>query len=366
MSFGVFHDGNIEVIGSGTGDETAALAFDLVWDRKTPRSAFALSYRPSFVFYRRSSDLDYFGNQLAVNFTRESSLRSRFAVDAYLARTDYQGQTANTADRATTFVPRSTQTQASVKVGGTVGVGRRGLVDWQVRGAADFLEDVPDDPATVEVDSFDFNDGTALGGRVAWRGELSARNTLGLGLDAAHFGYESTPSVDVASFGLVGICQAGASWTIDYAAGFSGAKSEGEAIDGFSFDATVAYAAGRSSTFSAGARQVFAPGTGLGGATQDRGVWISYAHNPVARGLSGTVLGGYWQRNALEFVAASTTGDSETFAVNGSIGWVFNRYIALNAAYAFRDQSAINGGDPALDTSYSSYGLYLRWAIRGR
>ena len=366
MTFGVFHDGNVSVIGGGHGDELATLAFDLIWDRKTPKSTFALSYRPSFVVYHRSSELDYFANTLVVGFTKDSSRASRLMVDVYVSRTDYQGQTAKTADRATTFVPRSTVTLANIKVDGTVGAGRRGFVDWQLRGGVDLYEDLPDDPATAAVDPIDFNDGTAVGGRIAWRDELSVRNTLGLGLDAAHFGYESTPSVVVESFGLVGTCQAGPSWMIDYAAGASRATSDGDTIDGFSFDATIEYAVGRASTFRAGARQVFAPGTGLGGATQDRGVWISYSHAPSARGLSGSVVGGYWQRNALQFASAPTTGDSAAFNVNGSIGWDFNRYVALNGGYAFIDQSALNGGDPALNTNYSSYGLYLRWAIRGR
>ena len=81
---------------------------------------------------------------------------------------------------------------------------------------------------------------------------------------------------------------------------------------------------------------------------------------------SGSVVAGYWQRDALQIASVSTGGDSGAFTANGSIGWDFNRYIAVNGAYAFIDQSARNGGDPSLDTTYSSYGLYLRWAIRGR
>jgi hypothetical protein len=367
MSFGVFHNGNIAVIGGGQGDEGAALVFDIAWDRKTPKSTFAFSYRPSFVVYRESSDLDYFGNTIVLSFSQEVSRASRFNVDAYISRTDYQGPTADTADRATTFVARSTLTLATAKVGGTVDAGRRGFVDWELRGGVDLYKDVNDDPATVGVDEGqNFNDGTGIGGRIAWRDELSARNTLGLGLDIAHFGYESEPSVVVESLGLVGTCQAGPSWMLDYAAGGSRATSDGESIDGLSFNATIEYSAGKASTLGAGARQVFAPGTGLGGATQDRGVWLSYAHNAIPRGLSGSVIGGYWQRDALEFASAPPTGDTATFTVNGSIGWNFNRYLTLRGAYVYIDQSARNGSDPALDTNYSSYGLDLRWAIRGR
>ena len=89
-------------------------------------------------------------------------------------------------------------------------------------------------------------------------------------------------------------------------------------------------------------------------------------HAPTARGLSGSVLGGYWQRSELRCTTTVTAGDSASFNLNGSLGWSFNRYVALNAAYAFIDQSGRNGAPESLNTNYSSYGLYLRWAIRGR
>ena len=129
LTFGVFHDGNISVIGEGNGDEGATLAFDLIWDHVTATSTFTFSYRPSYTAYRTFSELDYFGNRAVVGYVREWSKSSRFTIDAYAARTDRQGQTADNADTATTFVPRTTETQANVRFAGTVGAGRRGLLD---------------------------------------------------------------------------------------------------------------------------------------------------------------------------------------------------------------------------------------------
>ena len=80
---------------------------------------------------------DYFGNTVVIDYQKENSNESRIKVEGYLARTQYQGQTAVTADRATTYVPRSTQSQASVNVNGSTPAGRRGFVDWQVRAGAD-------------------------------------------------------------------------------------------------------------------------------------------------------------------------------------------------------------------------------------
>lgn len=376
MTFGLFHSGNISVVGGARGDDGAMLTFDLALDRNTPTSVLSFSYRPSYVAYRRATDLDYFGNTLVLGFVRDASRGSRLELEAYLSRTDYQGQSSDTADQAKTFVQRTTLTQANVKVGGTVPAGRRGFVDMQLHLGVDRYQDLRDDPSTPAiVDPIDFSDATGLRGRVAWRSELTTRHSLGVGAEIAHFGYEQTPStstpgVMVESLGLVGKSDGGRSWLIEYAVGASRAASAGDSINGLSFDAKVDYSAAKATTLGAGIRQAFAPGTGLGAATQDRGAWVSYAHAPTARGISGSVVSGYWQRNSLPFASATATGDTAAFTLHGTIGWSFTRYLALHGSYEFVDQTARDHSDPAqntkLTTNYSSYGLVFRWAIRGR
>jgi hypothetical protein len=371
LSFGVFHDGNISVTGGAHGDEAALLTVDLTVERKMPTSSLLFTYRPSYVAYNKSSDLDYFGNTIDFSFSHDGARASHFFVDVYLVRTDYQGPTAATADLATTYVPRTTLTQGIVKVAQSVAAGKRGFFDWQVRASADRRKDLADNPATATPgDPVDFNDADAVGARLGWRSELSTRNTLGAGLDVARFGYEFGPSVTVETLGLVGTCQASEFWLIEYAVGGSRADQESDSISGFSFNTTVTYATDRASTFSAGARQVFAPGVGVGAATQDRGVWASYSHTPAARGLSGSAIVGYWQRDELEFASSGPGNASDSITVNGTLGWNFNPYLALSAYGAYIDQNARKVTDPviaaSLNTNYSSYGLYLRWAIRGR
>ena len=81
------------------------------------------------------------------------------------------------------------------------------------------------------------------------------------------------------------------------------------------------------------------------------------------------MLGGYWQRDELQFgssTPATGAGDTESFNLNGTLGWEFNRYISINAAYAYIYQRGRNVESTSLDTNYSSYGLYLRWIFRGR
>jgi len=370
MRFGLFHDGNINVIGGKQGDDIAALSFDFAWDRTTPTTRFELLYRPAYVYYREASELDYFANTLVIDFRKQQSDESEIKVAGYLTRTDRQGQTQFTASTATTYVPRSTQTIATVDVDGTHPAGKRGFLDWRIRGGVNLYTDVhvPDNPDTPTIDesiNIDFNDSGWYSGRLDWRQEVSRRNTLGLGFAASHFGYEDTPGVVVAALGMVGTSQASPLWTFDYAVGVSRATSDGSSDDGFTFDATVRYAAGRASTFEAGARQVFSPGTGVGGATQDLGAWLSFSHDRADRGLFGEAVGGYWKRDALE-IGTPAVGDTETFNVSGSMGWAFNRFVALEWAYAFIDQTGTNGANSAFDTTYSTYGIYLRWAIRGR
>ncbi len=367
MTFGVFHDGNIAVVGEGPGDEFGTLGFDLAVDRKTPQSVFAFSYQPSYTAYRESGDLDFFSNTVVVSFVRTASLDTRFTVEADVSRTQYQGQTSYAADRPTTFVPRTTETGARASVGGTVAAGRRALFDWQARAAHQRFKDLSDNPATpATIDPVDFNDSTAFGALARWRHQLSERASLGLGLDVAHFGYETSSGAFVESLGLAGTYLTARTVTLTYAAGVTRAAADGDAITGLSVEGAVTHTVSVRASVSGGVRQSFAPGTGLGGPTQDRGAWVSCSRTAPVRGLSGSLLGAYWQRDGLELGTAQAQGDTTTIGVSGAIGWSFNRYVALNGAGSFVDQSGRNGADPSLDTSYGSYGVYLRWAIRGR
>jgi hypothetical protein len=371
LTFGIFHDGNVDVVGEKRGDDAAALALALTWERLMPTSTFEFMYRPAYTAYRRSTDLDYFGNTVVLSYARDWSRVSRLTVDSYMARTDYQAQTKDNPDRATTFVPRTTVTLGTLRVGGTAAAGRRGLLDWHVRAGATHYDDIKDDPATPANEAHNFNDSTEFGGRVDWRDQLSERNTLGGGVDIAYFGFETGPAVTVGTVGLVGTSQPSEAWLIDYAAGASNAKADSDSVTGFSFNVRADYSVlSKASTFSAGARQVFAPGTGLGGATQDRVVWTSYSHAPTVRGLSGSLLGSYSQRNTVQFGSTPPPqGDTSTTSAVGSIGWKFNRFLDLSAYGTYVDQHARNVTDPliaaTLDTSYGSYGLFLRWDIRG-
>ena len=390
LSFGVFHNGNLSVTGKGQGDDAAILALDLKVERRTATSLFSFDYRPAYEAYRKSKDLDYFSNTIALGYSHEGARASKFYVDGYAARTDYQGATQLKPDVATTFVPRTTLTRGDAKIGGNIPAGKRGFVDLEARGYVELYKDLDDNPATEIVgDQVDFVDTTAGTASIAWRTEINPRNTIGVTVEGSYFDYEndvlvqlpplgsvvvSPESVLVETLAIVGTSQPGEYWQLSYLVGGSRAESGDAEISGFSFDLTVEYTAMQESLFSGGARQVFSPGTGvptttpgavgISTTTQDRGVWFSYSHSPTARGLSGAVIGGYWVREVLDFGASSTGAATHSINVAGNIGWKFNRFITLTGNYAFVDQSTQQPS--SLETSYSSYGVFLNWAIRGR
>jgi len=226
------------------------------------------------------------------------------------------------------------------------------------------------------IDPVDFNDSIDFGARGAWRRELSERSSLGLGLDASYFDFEDTDSVFVESLGVVGTYNTARTMTLSYAVGATRANSEGDSDTAMYLDVTITRTPTETSAFGAGVRQSYTPGSGVGGATQDRGGWVSYDRTSPARGVNASILGGYWERLGVEFGEPSATppppgtpvsGDTKTFTVSGSVGWSFNRYVALSAAYAYVDQRADSGSAAdSLDTRYGSYGVNLRWNISGR
>lgn len=381
LTFGVYHDGNIAVTGEeGSGDEVATLGLELILDRRTPQSLFTFSYHPSYVAYNKSEGLDYFSNTLALSYSRNWTTQTRLTVGADAGRTDRQGLRVTGADRPVTFLPRTTQDFGHGSLGGTFAAGRRALIDWGIGAGVSRSEDVPDNPATPAVDDpVDYNDSVDFSARGAWRREISERTTLGLGLDASYFDFEATDSVFVESLGLVGSYNTARTMTLAYALGATRANSADDSDTAMYVDVTLTKMPTETSTFGAGLRQTYTPGSGIGGASQDRGGWVSYDHTSPVRGVNATLLGGYWERLVVEFPSATPpppgtpiAGDTKTFTVSGTVGWSFNRHVALNAAYAYVDQRAKDqsGAPPefadSLDTRYGSYGINLRWNITGR
>ncbi len=358
LTFGLAHDGNILIVGTDkVGDDHARLGLDLHVERKTRSTAMTFAYIPEYVKYRNRSDLDYFGNTLVFGYDKQFSPRTKLAVNVDLARTDTQGVNAYNVNRPSTLVPRTTVTRGFTSALGSVGVGPRALVDWQVRGTVDVYKDVP---------NVTFQDSRSVALLGGWRDQLSERQTLGLALMVEGFGYSSAASVVVETLGLTGTYKSGRFTDLTYAVGATHSTSEGNSSTNGAFSLSVLREITDVSSLTAGASQSVNPGTGLSGASLDTGAWIGYTHNAPRRGISGTLYGAYWYRAGVDF-GATTAPATETADVTGTVGWNFNRFLALHVGASWTYQNTqSSSASGALDTQYASYGLALRWAIRGR
>jgi hypothetical protein len=356
LTFGLYHDGNVQIIGStAVGDDSAAAAVDLPVHRTTENSALAFLYQARYVWYRKNGDLDYFGNTLSLNYSQEVSRRTHFQVAAGATRTDYQGITSASPDQALTFVPRTTLTRAFANVGGAIGLAERSLLDWEVRVGSDHYDDVP---------GVTFNNAFSAGARTGWRYEVSERSTIGLALSADWFDFQVGDDYVSETLVLTGTHKTGRSMSLAYDVGISrtsttaGSSTEGRLLVSFTRELS------QTSHLTAGARQWVTSGNGLQAATTDSGAWISYAQSSERNGLTGSIDGAYWVRKGVP-VAGTTTLETETFNVFGALGWRFGRFVSLNGAASYVYQNDRSGTAAALNTRYVSYGLFLRWGIRG-
>ena len=367
LSFGVFHSGNVLLIGydpatgqqaTPVGDEFAALAVDLDYDRKTIDSSLSFHYRPSYVWYRQRSDLDYLGNVIAFGYAKQRSRQGGFSASLEAERTDFQGVTALNADHPNTIVPRTTITRAHVSVRGSEVVSLGNLIDWEVHGEAERYEPIP---------NVVFNNSHSVGVRAGWRFEFSERGTIGLAVNGNRFEYETSPSVNDESLVLTGTYSLGRNTDMVYDVGVSRATSEGVSRINGVFVLSFTQKLTGVSSLNTGASQSHTSGTGLqgSGSTRDTGAWVSYRREPQRRGLNGAIDSSYWYRSVLDLGSAST-GQTSTFVLDGSLGWTVNRYVSLNVAAAYTNQNAKNGAPGALDADYATYGINVRWVMRGR
>jgi hypothetical protein len=352
--------GSDPATGKPAGDEIAALALNLDVDRRLPGSTFSFHYQPAYVWYREHSEFNYLGNTVAMSYAKERSRRSGMSASLDATRTDFQGITASSADRPTTIVPRTTITRVYALVGGSEAVSQRSIMDWQVRGEVQHYED----PGNA------FENSNSIGARGGWRYELGERASLGMAVSVDRFAYELLANVMDAALLLTGTYKLGRSTEMQYDVGATRARSAESSRTDAQFRVAFTQQLTDVSRMNAGVSQSITQGTGLQASTttgsglqastRDSGAWISYEGSQRGRGLHGAVDGAYWYRSGLE------AGHISTLNLSSSLGWTFNRYLSLNAAYTYVKQSVKTNTPSALNTYYPSYGINLRWAIRGR
>jgi hypothetical protein len=365
LVLGAYHDGNILIIGdtNETGDEAFTGALDLDYIRTTRESSWMLNYRPVYTAYRQNSELDYFGQSAHAGFSKKFSGQSDFNADLAASYTDRQGVRPFRPDQPVNFVQRNTVLHADLRVGGTFSSGRRSLIDWNASTGISGYE------VSTLTDNFTF------GGGAGWRYAFSERNSLGFAVRADAYLYDEVaatpggppPAVDTGATTLqvAGEHHFSEKMTMNYAAGASYTDSDLRSDTHFSADLSLHRQTSEFSELTAGARQSVGAGTGVGGPSLDRGAYVSYTLRAPRRGLEANVLAGFWQRDS----AAINGPGAETITAWSSvetIGWAFNRYISANLIHSFSDQKTEGSEPQVLNTSYHSYGVYLRWNMRGR
>jgi hypothetical protein len=364
LTFGLYHNGNVQVIGEDTiGDDNAAIAVDLAVDRTTLSSEFSFLYQATYVGYRQNRALNFLGNLLSASYVKQLSRRTNLQARGDVSRTDAQGvaaasvdpqANASNVDRPLTFVPRTTILRGYGAVSGSVGVGRRSLVDWAAR-AGFFRFD--------EVSGVTFNNSTSVDVLGGWRYELSERTTLGLAVNLNWFGYEGTANSFGESLVLAGTHALSHFTTMTFNVGATRTTANLSNIDG-TFLLAFERALTANSSLNTGIRQSVTSGTGLQAATNDTGAWVSYTQSSPRLGLYGGLQGAYWLRKTLPTENTSSM-ETQTLNLAGALGWRFTRFLSLSAAYAQYFQKEKTDSASPLNTSYASYGLFLRWAIRG-
>ena len=360
-----YHDGNVRIIGETgeTGDEAFTAALDLDYERSTGSSSWTLNYRPVYTAYRQNDELNYFGQSGHAGFSKSFSGRSNFNADLAASRTDRQGVRPFRPEQPVSFVERDTQTIADLRVGGTFTSGRRSLIDWNVGGGI------------VDYEANTLNDSTYFGGGAGWRYAFSERDSFGFSLRGDGYLYdevapqpgEPPPAVDTGATAahIVGEHSFSEVTTLYYGAGATYTDSDLSTATNFSGDVSIKRKTSELSELGAGARQSVSSGTGVGGPTLDRGAYVSYMLRAARNGLEANVLAGLWQRDGAAINGAGAPTVTSWSSVE-TVGWAFNRFISANLIHSYSDQKADETQPETFDTSYHSYGFYVRWNMRGR
>jgi len=394
LMFGIFHDGNIAVTGDATanGDDVGAVSVELVVDRTTPDDTLSFAYRPTYVAYRKNDGLNYFGQSVRMSYAHAPSRAATYAFDLDASRTERQGVRPTDPADTTTFVPRSLQTHVTIRGHGRHEA-RRNIVDWELRGTLDDFSQAhqatgtqptvcttdaecddgnacTDDTCAAGLCAFaqnhscDLQGSTGARALTTWQYAVTENHSVGLGLVFETFWYEVLPTTYNESLGLVGESSFGRFTTMTYAAGVCDTTSSGVSDTNVVGNLHISRAFSEDSTLAAEVRRSASQGSGLGGVSIDQGGYLEYGYSPNRRGVTAAIIAAYWKREPPDQAGTSGTPSTTTISTNATLGWNFNRFLSLNLNHLYSDQSS--SSPTTLDTRYSSYGLHLSWAIRGR
>jgi hypothetical protein len=257
--------------------------------------------------------------------------------------------------RPLTFVPRTTITRGYGSASGTVDAGKRSLADWEFHATIARFDEVP---------GVTFNNSDSASASGGWRYELNPRTTLGLRAGVGWFGFEQTADSVGGSLVLTGTYALSPLTTMAFDLGATHTTTGDVSTTTGTFLLSFLRELTANASLTAAVEQLVTPGTGLQAATNDAGAWVSYTQSSVRNGLIWAINGAYWLRRTLP-AGNGPTFETRTLNLAGALGWRFNRFLELSAGYSNFYQRIPDDASSQLNTSYASYGLFLRWAFRG-
>lgn len=351
-----YSDGNVKVVGTDRqSDEITRIGVGLELFADTQATSFSARYAPYHESYNEFTDFDNFAHVLALNLSSNFSRRSTISADLSWTRTESPPLRKEQPDAPTTFLPRTQQDRGNLALNGTVGAGKRSFFDWGVFG--DSARFGSDPTNTLE-------DSTTYGARGGWGVEIDPTSRAGARLEGRRFEFETQDSADSES--LLGFWDKDFSRESRLEVEAGAVRTNGTNDTSTKPRADVRYTRTfQASTLETGIRQDVSANTGVSGPTLDRGVYLSWLPRDRADRFDASISFYFWNR---QDAFDAGVFHVRSFQTAESFSWYPGRTgFALGAFHTYYDQSDPAGTTPGLETSYNSYGIFVRYVYgRGR
>lgn len=358
LALGAAYNSNIDVLAATERSAgSLRLSADLPLRYRTGRDTLTASYRPARTNFEGDNGADDFtAHALSLTWDRTVSRRADFTMSARAVRSESQEISEDKPDAALTFVERTQIDRYEFSVGGSVQTGQRSNVSWDGGLRVQKFEDLP---------GTDFIDSRGASVGLGWTAQTGANTSNGVSYrygraefeDSLATAFDESFAADAHTVTWTTGSRIGRTITTSVGLGVSYGKSREGSDTVAAFDATLTRQIGEVSSLSAGVRQGFAPGGGTTGVTQDLGAFLSWQYAP--RVMAVGLTAGWWRREPTSFGGTPSAPASQAWSVAANFAWQFGRWVALGVSGNYSKQE-----DP--DTTFGSYGLYLRYNIRGR
>lgn len=378
VEFSAGRDGNVAVVGvevEGEGqqrvpDDYVRLLLDLLLRRTTRASELSFRYRPARVEYREADQLDNTEHDVALFFASTVSRRTTLGVEARWYRTQRQGIDPERPDAPVTLVNRTNYQRGIVSVTGETRFGKRSSVSW---GGGAWAQDYEDQDLQDSLTGF-----ATLG--YGWA--YSERGSVGITYNYQHIRYEEAPALGILEDDTLNIntIQVGTKRTFgkntegSLGIGAFTAETLDTSVSDPSYNLSITHRVLEKNLFMLGLARMASAGGGQRRATVDEGGYLSWTYTPI-KALDLNVNAGFWRRDDLATLVdepvpgtplpGTEPGGRNTITTNTTLSWNTGRFVSLGVFHRYNRQEEADAPTASSNTSYNSYGLFLRWNIRG-